>query len=234
MLRKLILAAAAVALSTSMVSAMTFTITEGNNQNRRTVVGSTDVDVDSVGGGIDLNAQLGPSVFGYGDVIGIYGRIVGAVDMFTYEFSADVGFNVGFDFDGYDVFSSGKSGPTETVVAGLSGLVDQSVVLTGNPDNAASSSDKKVIISLENTDTNDIISKTFFTNVTSVTAVTASIFADLTGGNYKLTIDGREGGATNVAALYDLKISAVPLPAGVILLLSGLGVMGAARLRRKV
>lgn len=233
MLRKVFLAVAALALSSSMVSAMTFTITEGNNQNRRTVVGSTDIDVDSNGNGINLDA-LSPSAFGRGDVIGIYGRIVSAVDKFTYTFSSDVGFNVGFDFDGYEVFSSGKDGPTEFVDEGLSGLVDQSVVLSGDPDNANDSSDKKVIISLENTGTDEIISKTFYTNVTSVTAVTASIFADLVGGSYKLTIDGRQGGdAKNVAALYDLRISAVPLPAGVILLLSGLGVLGVARLRRK-
>ena len=118
----MLVAAALSLVSLGAAHAVTFTVTEGNGHNRPQVLGSVDVgDASSGGAGINLNTLSG-NTFGAADTIGIYGRIVGATDRFTYTFTATQGFNVSFDFDGYDLEGGGS------VVAGRSGLINQNIV----------------------------------------------------------------------------------------------------------
>lgn len=225
MITKLTIAAAALALAyAGAASAATLTVTESNGQNRALVAGSEDLeDAADAGGGFDLNALNGGGVFGGGDDVQIHGRIVSSMDQFSFEFST--GFNLDFDFDGYALDAGG------TVAAGLSGLVDQDVVVNAS-DPVTVSSGKEVTISLTDAMMNVVASQTFNTNVSSLTAADANIFSNIAAGLYTLTIDGTSGSATDVAALYDIKVSAVPLPASVLLLMGGLGGLAAARRKR--
>lgn len=203
--------------------AATVTVTEGNGQNRALVAGSTDLEDAPPGGtGFDLDALLG-GPFGEGDTIGIYGRIVSSVDRFTYSFTAGVNFDVLFDFDGYDLDNG------DTVAAGLSGLIDQSVVTSGG-DPVNDGGGKGVVISLFQGLTL-IDSNPYTTNVTSATTSDNVIFGDVAAGSYTLVIDGSGGPNKGRPALYDIEISAVPLPLPGLLLVAGLG--GLAALRRK-
>ena len=216
--------AAFLALGAGAAGASTLTITEGNGSNRATIAGSVDLNVDSSGAPTNLDALNGGS-FGFGDTIGIYGRIVNAVDQFAYSFSSNVGFDVVFDFDGYDLEGGGS------VAAGYSGLIDQSVVV--NSTDPTTTGGKGVVISIYDAVTNTLIdSISYITNITSATTSDATIFANLAAGDYRLVVDGRQGPATNRAALYDILVVAdVPLPAGSFLFLSGLG--GLALIKRK-
>ncbi|MEM1077506.1 MAG: VPLPA-CTERM sorting domain-containing protein [Pseudomonadota bacterium] len=224
MITKLTIAAAAFTLAyAGAASAATLTVTESQGQNRALVLDSVDLDdaADS-GGGFNLNALNGGNAFTSSDDLQVHGRIVSSVDQFTFEISST--FNLDFDFDGYLLDAGGAIG------ADLSGLVDHDVVLAGD-DPALVASGKEVTISLTDSMMNSV-SETFFTNVSSATVMDSNIFSNMAAGTYTLSIDGTQGSATGVAALYDLKISAVPLPAPALLLLAGLGGLVAARRKR--
>lgn len=225
MIKKLLFATGLSFALASGAMAATVTVTEGNGDNRRTVAGSVDLDTDSAGTGVDLDALNG-GAFGFGDTIGIYGRIVGAVDRFTYTFTSGVNFNVDFDFDGYDLEAGGSVG------AGFSGLVDQEDVLSGDADQVINGGGKIVEISLINDLLPDLV-RSFTTNVSSLTSGDSSIFSDVAAGEWTLVVDGRFRPNQDTAALYDIEISAVPLPAGGLLLLGGLGGLAALRRRKK-
>jgi hypothetical protein len=206
-------------------------VTEGSNQNRRTVVGTDDKNIDA--GTIDMGT------LGVGDVFGIYGRIVSAVDLFAFEFTTVGAFEIAFDLDGYDVYKTGDSDPgdgsnIETV--SLSGLVTQGDI--PGESNGNSTADKEVKFSLFKNGT--LQSDTFRTSniVDGASEAERVLFTGDAAATYLLRIDGAGGPNTpndnGIAALYDINITAtpVPLPAGAVLMLSGLAGLGVMRRRR--
>ena len=212
-------------------------VTEGNNQNRRTVVGTTDENKDA--GTIDL------ATLEIGEIFGIYGRIVSAVDRFTFAFEATGAFEIAFDLDGYDVYKTGDgSGANdndpsniETVAAGFSGLVNQSFAL-GEDQSAG----KDVKFSLFKGGVQFGTDQIRTTNVVAGASDAERIlFQSNEAGSYLLRIDGMNEGT---AALYDINISGfsapdptggpdpVPLPAGMVLIVSGIAGLGLMRRRK--
>ena len=227
MIKKLLFATGLSFALASGAMAATISVTEGNGDNRRLVDGSVDLEDASPGGiGFDLDALNG-GTFGAGDTIGIYGRIVSSVDRFSYTFTSGINFDVDFDFDGYDLAGGGSVG------AGFSGLVDQTAVLSENEDTIVNGGGKGVRISLVNTLLPEVLVRDFVTNWTSLTSADSSIFSNVAAGSWTLVVDGSVGPNTRRAALYDIEISAVPLPAGGLLLLGGLGGLAALRRRKK-
>ncbi|MEM9972136.1 MAG: VPLPA-CTERM sorting domain-containing protein [Pseudomonadota bacterium] len=212
-------AAAALGLMVAgSAGASTYAFTEGNGQNRALVAGSVDLeDASSGGDGFDLGA------YGANDVVGIYGRIVGAVDRFT--FSVSTMFDLQFDLDGYALDSGGS------VAGGLSGLVNQTFATSGG--SAGGDLSKGVTISLIDALTDGLVgSEAFATNLTSANLLDPVIFGDVGPGTYTLIVDGRNGPNKGAPALYDLEVvAAVPLPAAGWLLICGLG--GLALMRRR-
>ncbi|WP_375229076.1 VPLPA-CTERM sorting domain-containing protein [Roseobacter sp. S98] len=223
MLKKLLSVAFAAGLMATGASAATLTngftfgVTEGNGQNRATVVGTTDLDVDSTG-------PINLGILSAGDVFGVYGRIVGAVDRFSFTFKAAKDFEIAFDLDGYEVFDSGKSGPTSFVET--SGLINQA--LLGNENNTGG---KRVKFSLAGAGGTDETFRTTNLFGPSVTDADRVLFTGTEGGFYTFSIDGL---GENTAALYDINITTtpVPLPAGVLLLVTGVAGLGFMRRRK--
>ncbi|MEM8729377.1 MAG: VPLPA-CTERM sorting domain-containing protein [Pseudomonadota bacterium] len=190
----------------SAATAATVSYTEGK---RHTVEGSTHItnpDVPSTAPGFitaDLNS---------GDTIDIHGRIVTAVDVYT--FTANSAFRIDWIFDGYALEDDN---PFDDKVRGddntISGFVARPATANGSVtaiylNNVASTG-------------ND-----FSTNIISGDS---TIFGVQSAGTYTLKIDG----LNQYDALYDTRISTMPVPAGAVLLLTGLGALAAVRRRRR-
>lgn len=194
-----------------------FGFTEGTGQNRDFVAGTTDLeDAPDPNGTFDLGTIVA------GDVIGLYGRIVSAKDSFKFTFNAPGSFIVAFDLNGYDL-DANKDGTVDGTVT-RSGLVNQSFAEGG-----AAGSTKKVVFSLTGPG-NVTETETRFTNL--VAGDPGEVLFTGAGGMYTLTVDGSQGPGKNIAALYDLNISAVPLPASILFLLGGLAGLGFVARRR--
>ena len=221
--RDFVLAAGLSLVLTGAATAATVLVSEGK---RDQVKDAIDLgDSPPVGVGYDLDA-LGGGPFGAGDTIGIYGRIVYSLDRFTYSFTLTGGtYRVAWDFDGYDLEAGGS------VSAALSGLVDEAIVDAGG--DPLDPGGKGVRIAIEDGGGTEILSRDYTTNVSSVTGHGRTIFGSIGPGTYTLVVDGSVGPHVDRPALYDIELTAIPLPAGGLLLLTALGGMGAARRFRK-
>ncbi|MEM9577877.1 MAG: VPLPA-CTERM sorting domain-containing protein [Pseudomonadota bacterium] len=200
-------------LSAVAASAATFTWTEGNGNNRKLVAGSIDLnDANSNTPGFDLGA------FTAADALQVHGRIVGSQDVFSYSFTMSQAFNVSFDLDGYALALGGFESN--------SGLVGQK---KRGGDPTPGEIMKGVKFTLTGGGSSE--SRSFATDILSG----ADPFILSGDGNtvYTLTIDGSVGPAAGKAALYDLRIAAVSVPAAGLLLISAVAGMGAMARRRK-
>lgn len=149
------------------------------------------------------------------DSFQIYGRIVDAVDTFAFGFSSGSDFQVSWIFGGYNLHEG------STPVAD-SGFVSE-----------VADAEKTATFSLLDADNGFAVLQSMSFS-TDITAGPESIFS--TGaGNYVLKIDG--SGPINSpgrgVGLYDIEISAVPLPASAFLLLAGVAGLGAVSRRKK-
>ncbi|MEO9575075.1 MAG: VPLPA-CTERM sorting domain-containing protein [Tateyamaria sp.] len=212
--------ASVLAVMATGASAATYTFTEGNGQNRKLVAGSTDLNDSPVPDGIPLGS------FANDDVIQLHGRIVSSQDVFTYTFAFASAFKVEFDLDGYELATDLISSDGVSTFETISGLVGQ-VEKGGNPETG--STKKAVAFTLARTGSS--VTKSFTTDVWHDNPSDGFIFSGLGGFEYTLTVDGSLQPTQSAVALYDLKISAVPIPAAGFMLLGGLG--GLAALRRR-
>lgn len=206
-LRTVGLGALALSLMSSVAAAATIGFTEGV---RPQVAGTTQVaptDAANSPPGFDLTSS---GALGVADdenhIINLHGRIVGAIDVF--EFTATRNFEINFIFGGYDL----QNGGSET----------ESGFLREGPGGSNSS-----IFTL--TDLGTLISQTTTPSplVTDIIAGDSFLFAG-GPGTYSLSLDGQ-----GQAALYDLRLTAVPLPAALPLFAGALGLFGFLGWRRK-
>ena len=220
-LKSLSITTAAIALTASAASAASLTITEGNNDNRKMVWGSEDLeDANSGAPGFELGT------FGANDALQIHGRIVGARDAYTYTFEMEEDFNVLFDLDGYLLDADGVEGGVAGAFQTLSGLVGQQT-RAGDPVEGLDAKGVKFTLA----GGGDTQSRSFVTFV--LAGDSAFIFIGMANTQYTLTVDGSAGPNKGAAALYDLRIEAVPLPAAGWMLLAGLGGFAAMSRRKK-
>ncbi|GAB4523777.1 MAG: hypothetical protein Tsb0019_25730 [Roseibium sp.] len=212
MLRKTVFAFAALALSTGFASAMTVqAVTEGTRAKVFDTIKTSPTDAASTSNGFTLN---GGSSLLAGQSIDIYGRIVGAIDRFNFTSSSSV--MIEWIFGGYFLDDNGSKGAFVSdsgfVLEGSSGgnTIDMAVY---TPD----ASGTKI----------PAVSNPFSTNITGGSP---TIFALLGPGSYTFEIDNS---SPSKAALYDIRISAVPIPAALPLLAGGIAILGFAGWRRR-
>lgn len=201
---KLAAVVAAATLIGTGVSAATIGYTEGK---RATVAGTVDIigpDVTATAPGFDLG-NIGLST-------AIHGRIVESNDF--YQFTSSQDFKVDWIFGGFDLENGGS--------AAQSGFTSVPFSTNGGP----------IDIVLRDLATDTVVASVAGL-VTEIIAGPSNIFgAVFAGGNYELGIFGN---AVNPEydALYDIKISAVPLPAGILLMGTALGGLGLMRRRKR-
>ncbi len=201
-----ILLAAALSLIASTSSAATVTISEGI---RAPILGS--LDLGDVKGSPSKAYDAGD--YGSGDTLNIHGRMVSKID--TFAFSMANAFSVSFIFGGFE---------TENGLSRSSGFT------------AEKRTDNTSVFRLldANDPTRVITERTFTTGITSEddNGGNALIFA-ADAGDYLFQIDGSVFNNRRTPALYDVQISAVPVPASAWLLLAGLGALGVAGRRTR-
>ncbi|WP_434055047.1 MAG: hypothetical protein RDA78_09340 [Roseibium sp.] len=186
-------------------------LTIGYTEGSRDRVNGTQKLGDASSNG--LGSSLGVLGFGASEYrqINLHGRIVSATDFFS--FSATSNFIVEFIFGPISV----KNG-TKTIDGGF--------VQEGNTGN-------KSEFVLELMDMSD--SKLLQTNILSEAdnMGTSLLFKAVAGTPYTFSIQNGPGNNPSGAATYDIRLTAVPIPAALPLLAGGLGILGFMGWRRK-
>ncbi|MEO1239007.1 MAG: VPLPA-CTERM sorting domain-containing protein [Pseudomonadota bacterium] len=197
----------AIALGATSAQAATVSITEGK---RDTILGSTKIG-DAKGA---PNRAHDAGALAGGETLNLYGRMVGAVDTFSISSATDM--VVSFIFGGYQ---------TATSVSRSSGFVS-----LGAADNTS------VFRLLNAANPSEVVAERTFTSgiLSEASNGDTAVIFNVAAGNYLFQIDGSGQGNGGNAALYDVQFSAaevspVPLPASALLLLAGVGAMGAMR-----
>ena len=193
-----------VGLGLLLVTNNAFALMMGFTEGVRDQVAGTTVIVPTDATNTAPGFDVG-SLTSVGDSISIYGRIVNAADFYT--FTSATAFNIDFIFGGLALENGGS-----TTTSGF--------VFDTQGDDSDNTSDFSLQLGM-----NAAIVAQF---VTEVTGGNSLIFSG-GPGTYTFSIDGAGGGA-----LYDIKISAVPIPAALPLLLGGIGLLALFGRREKV
>ena len=163
---------------------------------------------------------IDPNPIGEGQNVGIAGRIVNAVDQWS--FTTEVAWSISFvdlDIDDQAFFDSS----------------DITNPPSGGGFNPAGNGDPTVaIFSILLESDNSVLYSTGPIAATAAGAGTEGLL-DYTGvaGTYILKIDGSGQQGGNEGATYDIGISTVPVPAAGLLLMAGVGGLAALKRRRK-
>ncbi|WP_375227900.1 VPLPA-CTERM sorting domain-containing protein [Roseobacter sp. S98] len=136
--------------------------------------------------------------------IGIFGRIVGHADYFT--FRANSNFNIAFIYSGLTF----RSSPITSGFVQEGQFANEADFVLRDVDDPSSEQRRRLR-----------------TDLTSTTGPGAGpvIFSGQAGKNYIFGVDSRVADDTG-AARYDVVITAIPLPAGILLLAGGLAGLG--------
>jgi hypothetical protein len=199
-----------IALLAGGVSAATVGITEGT---RDLVDGTSRISGPDAsplpGGAYDLDGlgTLGPDTFE------IFGRIVDSIDNFSFGFTAASSFDISWIFGGYDLAGGG--------FVAESGFVSEGI------------SDKTATFRLLEDLGGGSFSLVDFADFTTDVTSGPEVIFSAGPGNYVFQVDGSGSNASGSGVgLYDIRISAVPLPAAGWLLLAGVGGLVAVRRRK--
>ena len=206
-LRTIGLSALAFALMSSVATAATVGFTEGVRDQVAGTTLVTPTDASNSPPGFDLTASgfLGSGI-AENRSIDLHGRIVGAIDVF--EFTATREFEISFIFGGYDLEAGGT-------------VTESGFVREGNSGSNSS------IFTLTDINTLTSVTTTPSPLVTDIIAGDPFLFA-AGPGSYRISLDGQ-----GQSALYDLRLTAVPLPAALPLFAGALGLFGLLGWRRK-
>lgn len=205
----LAVAVAVIAALPTLSSSATVGITEGIRPlvAGTTAVPTTDTSANPANAfNLDTLGTLGPDTFE------IYGRIVDSVDNFAFGFSSTSTFKANWIFGGYSLASGAF-------------VSDSGFVAQGNTPKTAT-------FNLLDADNGFSVVSTL-TAPTDITSGPSLLFS-AGPGNYVLQVDGSGANAAgNGVGLYDIRISAVPLPASALLLIFGVGGLGAMSRRKR-
>lgn len=191
---------------------------------RTDIDGSVRVTADGTGGNDTAGAPPGFSLgtLTGGDEVNLHGRIVNIQDRYT--FTSLASFSLEWIFEGYTIGGS----LVDEDRSGFSG-----VPAPGVGDNTSTFQLTHLGLDgvLGGGDDFEVGSTEFTTDINSTTGDDQKLFAGkFAAGTYELFIFND---SDNKDALYDIRISAVPLPAGALLLLTGVAGFGVARRRKK-
>lgn len=198
-------------------------ITEGHNQNRATVVGTVDVNVDSRRARDAFDFGL----LRLGEVVGIYGRVVSASDFFAFRIARGTRFEISLDLDGYHAYRATVPGSStlrpeaDFDFVTTAGLINQSLL---GPDPKLGRP-KPVVFRLTaeggKTETVPMTTNTYGVGAES------RLFSGALPTRYVLEVDGKN----NTPALYDIAISVVQVPThgSLLFALSGLALFATAQ-----
>ncbi|WP_299471639.1 hypothetical protein [uncultured Roseibium sp.] len=203
MFKKVFGAAFLAVMITGSASAMSVGYTEGV---RNLVAGtSPTIPTDSSSGppGFDLGT-LGFGATEFSQ-INIHGRIVGATDFFS--FSANSRFRVEFIFGDIALDNGG------TITGGF--------VQEGGTGNSSN-----FVLDLSGASQSMVFS-------TNITGGNPLIFNGIAGSPYTFSVQNGPNNNPSAAATYDIRLTAVPIPAALPLLVGGLGLLGYMGYRRK-
>ncbi|MEP0049531.1 MAG: VPLPA-CTERM sorting domain-containing protein [Roseobacter sp.] len=202
-------ALALAAVVTTTASAAVVGITEGTRDLVNGTIAASPRDTSSNPNrafDLDTLGSLGADSFE------IYGRIVNAVDNFAFGFSSTSAFDVSWIFGGYTIDAG-------NVDVSASGFVSEGAA------------EKSATFNLLDANDNFSVVETL-TVTTDIIAGDALLFS-AGAGDYVLQIDGSGSNRGPGVGLYDVSISAVPLPASSLLLLIGIGGLGVVKRRKK-
>lgn len=220
---------AVMALGATAATSATYTYhyTEGMRDLVQGSVSPASTNVSSALPGFNLGT------LNAGENIALHGRIETGRDAFSFTTTARV--KVEWLLDGYFL---DKDGSFESLSGYVAAKREAPGVNNFVPDHNVANTVPLSVTALTFYENNDAISSDPGTGSPFSTEVSARegsnpFIISLQAGTYSFRLDARTvAGANRADALYDIKISAVPLPAGALLLLTGIAGLGIGRRRR--